>query len=69
VPVVTLATWYDVDEVETLAMLLAEMRGEQITFDGVALSGGAAQSTREFLAAHPELAHKIAAHLSQRAKA
>lgn len=67
-PLVTLAPWYDVDEVETLAMLLAELRGEQITFNGVTLSGGEAHYTRKFLAAHPELERKVSAHLSRRAR-
>jgi uncharacterized protein len=64
-PVISLGTWYDVDDVATLAVLLAEMRGERPSFEGVALAGGAAPHTRLFLAAHPELADKVAAHLAQ----
>jgi uncharacterized protein len=67
-PVTSLATWYDVDEVETLAMLLAEIRGERPSFGGVLLAGGAARHTRAFLDAHPELAAKVAALMAQPAQ-
>jgi uncharacterized protein len=64
-PVTALPTWYDVDEVETLALLLDEMVGKRPVFGGAPVPGGAAPHTRAFLAAHPELADKVAAHLAQ----
>ncbi len=65
--VATLATWYDVDDVATLDMLLAELRGERPDFGGTPLSGGAAHFTRAFLTAHPELALKVAAQCTAQA--
>jgi uncharacterized protein len=69
VPVTSLATWYDVDEIDTLAMLLAEMHGVKPEFPGVFPTGGEAVFTRAFLAEHPELAEKVAAELARHGRA
>ena len=50
-PVVELSTWYDVDDAESLTMLLAELRGLLPEFTG----GGAARATRTFLASIGEI--------------
>jgi uncharacterized protein len=68
-PVSTLATWYDVDDLETIVMLLAEMRGEALDFGGVSLRGGDAQFTRAFVDAHPEFAKTIAVRLKAQEQA
>lgn len=44
-PVVQLASWYDVDDSVSLSILLAELRGAAVAFTG----GGAAPATRDFL--------------------
>jgi uncharacterized protein len=62
-PVASLSPWYDIDEAEALAMLLAEMRGEKLDFAAAGMTGGTAAFTRAFLAKHPELEHQVA-HLA-----
>ena len=59
-PVASLSPWYDIDEAEALAMLLAEMRGEKLDFAAAGMTGGNAAFTRAFLAKHPELEHQVA---------
>jgi uncharacterized protein len=50
-PVVQLASWYDVDDAESFAILQAELRGQSPEFAG----GGAAAATRAFLASIGEI--------------
>ena len=59
-PVVRLDEWYDVDDAQTVHLLLAELRGETLSFEPRDLAGGPARATRAFLASHPELAERIA---------
>lgn len=48
-PVTKLAEWYDVDDAQTIELLLAELRGESLGFETKGLVGGPAQATRAFL--------------------
>jgi len=50
-PVVKLASWYDVDDAESFAILQAELRGQSPEFAG----GGVARATRAFLASIGEI--------------
>jgi hypothetical protein len=50
-PVVQLASWYDVDDAEGFTILKAELRGRSPEFAG----GGAARATRAFLASIGEI--------------
>ena len=59
-PVVKLAEWYDIDDARTIQLLLAELRGETLSFGAKDLLGGPARATRAFLAGHPELAERMA---------
>ena len=59
-PVVRIDEWYDVDDAQTIQLLLAELRGETLSFEPRDLVGGPARATRAFLASHPELAERIA---------
>jgi rSAM/selenodomain-associated transferase 1 len=47
--------WYDIDEIETLSVLIDEIAGGTLPFDHGGLQGGPACSTRAFLAARPWL--------------
>jgi rSAM/selenodomain-associated transferase 1 len=49
-PAVAVPGWYDVDDRESLALLEAELAGEQLPFAAAGLVGAAAPATREFLA-------------------
>ena len=50
-PAITLPMWYDVDDVETLDMLVRELLGAPPPFAAEGLAGGAAKRTRATLAA------------------
>ncbi len=58
-PVVTLPEWYDVDDAQSMLLLLAEMRGEEPSFETKGLTGGHAPATRAFLSRHPEIAERL----------
>lgn len=47
--------WYDVDEIETLQMLLGEIASGTLPFNHGGLQGGPALATRAFIAARPWL--------------
>jgi glycosyltransferase A (GT-A) superfamily protein (DUF2064 family) len=51
VPVVSVPGWYDVDDVESLALLQSELAGEPLPFAQAGLRGAAAPATRSYLAA------------------
>lgn len=57
-PVVTLPPWYDVDDAETLQMLVDELCDGRLPFDAQGRRGGRAAATRAFLDRHPELTRK-----------
>lgn len=48
-PVVNLASWYDVDDGYSLRLLEAELAGEQMPFAQAGLTGAEADATRRFL--------------------
>ena len=48
-PVISLPTWYDVDDAATLRLLEAELKGMAPAFAESGLTGGPAPATREFL--------------------
>jgi len=50
VPVINIPGWYDVDDIETLQMLRAELAGERLPFAAPGLKGADAPATRRFLA-------------------
>ncbi len=58
--VALLPMWYDVDEAETLQLLLDEIAGRPLPFDTGGLQSGPARATRDFVAARPWLADKLA---------
>jgi uncharacterized protein len=49
VPVLNLATWYDVDDAGSLELLAAEMRGERPFFASPSLIASEAPATRQFM--------------------
>ena len=64
-PVEMLPAWYDVDEAETLAVLLAELL-EGVTPEACGRKpGGPAAATRAFVAAHPDMAATVRHGLAQ----
>lgn len=52
-----LPTWYDIDDKETMRLLISEISGQPLPFDHGDLQGGAAVATRAFLASRPWLRH------------
>ena len=60
---VLLPPWYDVDDAPSLSLLLDELGGAHLPFATLAAAGPAA-ATRSFLADHPDLSQRLAAHLS-----
>ena len=50
-----LPMWYDIDDEETLRLLISEIAGEGLAFDHGGLKGGPAVATSAFLAARPFL--------------
>lgn len=50
-----LPTWYDIDDMDTIRLLISEISGRPLPFDHGGLQGGAAAATRAFLAARPWL--------------
>ena len=56
---VLLPEWYDVDDKETMAILLAEVQAGILPFDARGVRGGPAGATRQFLAGHPDLASRL----------
>jgi rSAM/selenodomain-associated transferase 1 len=63
--VAQLPVWYDVDDVETMRLLLDELAGRRLPFDSAGLQGGPARATREFIAARPWLAEALASPCGQ----
>lgn len=57
--VASLAPWYDVDEVPTLALLLAELSRKGVGFDPGGLVGNEPASTRAFFDRHSDVAREI----------
>lgn len=47
--------WYDIDDIETLRILITEISGGGLPFDHGGLQGGPARATREFFLARPWL--------------
>jgi uncharacterized protein len=58
-PVTTLAPWYDVDDAETLGMLLDELRDGRLPFNASGRRGGPAHATRAFLARQPDFSTRL----------
>ena len=54
-----LPEWYDVDDKDTLATLLAEIQTGTLPFDARGVRGGPAEATRQFLAGRPDLTSKL----------
>lgn len=53
-----LPTWYDIDDMDTIRLLISEVSGAPLPFDHGGLQGGAAVATRAFLEARPGLVAK-----------
>ena len=53
--VALLPMWYDIDDEETLHLLISDIEGRQLPFDHGDLQAGPAPATRSFLAARPHL--------------
>ena len=55
-----LPVWYDVDDEETLHVLIGELEGRGLPFDSHGLTGGPASATRRFVDRLPDLARPAA---------
>ncbi len=60
-PVTTLAPWYDVDDAETMGVLLDELHNSRLPFDASGYRGSPAPATRAFLARQPQFSGRLAA--------
>ena len=57
--VVRLPMWYDIDDMETLRLLIDDIAGAPLPFDCGGLRAGPALATRAFLKARPWLAERL----------
>ena len=57
--VAQLPVWYDIDDIETLNLLIDDIAGKPLPFGHGGLQAGPAHATRAFLQARPWLAEKL----------
>lgn len=60
-----LPMWYDIDDEETLRLLIAEIAELPLPFDHGTLKAGRAEATRAFMAARPDLIGRCVCHATQ----
>ena len=65
--VALLPMWYDIDDEETLRLLMSDIEGRPLPFDHGDLQAGPARATRRFLAARPHLTAGSAFHFEETA--